>query len=80
MDMGLGAGFAGMTDIAGFHRPGDLAIVAGAAILAIDNFQHIDIVSARFELETQVGMADLAAKTDTVKPVRENHWPHAGLF
>ena len=80
MDLGLRTRFAGMTDITGLHRPRNLAIVAGAAILAINNFQHIDIVSACFELEAQIGMAYFATETDAMKPVREDNRAHTGCF
>jgi hypothetical protein len=67
-----------MADIAILDGPGYLAIVAGPAILAIDNFQHVNLVATGLHLETEVGMANLAPETDAMKPMGENHGPHAG--
>ncbi len=67
-----------MADIAILDGPGYLAIVAGPAILAIDNFQHVNLIAAGFHLETEVGMANLAPETDAMKPMGENYRAHAG--
>jgi hypothetical protein len=69
-----------MTNIAILYRPGYLAIMTGTTVLTIDNFQHIDLVTAGFHLEAEVGVTDLATETDTMKPVRKNHRAHAGLI
>jgi len=68
-----------MAQITVLNRPGDVAVVAGAAILAIDDLQHIYLVSAGPEFETQIRVADLAAEPDAMKPVREHDRPHTGL-
>ena len=54
--------------------------MAGATIFAIDDLQHVDFVAACLELETEIAMTDLAAKTDSVEPVGEHDRPHAGVI
>jgi hypothetical protein len=51
--------------------------MASPAILSIDNLQHVDLVASGFELEAEITVADLAAETDAVKPMREDDGPHA---
>ena len=76
MNLGRRSRFSRMTDITVFDRPGNLAIMAGTTILPIDNFQHIDLITAGFHFETQIGVTDLASEADAVKPVRENDRAH----
>ena len=78
MHLGRLAGNPGMTDIAIFNRPGDLTVVAGSAEFTIDNFQHVDLVAPGFHLEPEIGVANLATKSNAMKPVRENHRAHTG--
>jgi hypothetical protein len=67
-----------MAELAVFHRPGNLAIMAGTAKLATDDLGHIDLVATGFELEAEVGMTNLALKTDAVKPMGKDGRPHTG--
>src|SRR4030065_845167 len=74
------AGLSGMAQIAALRPPGDSVIVAHAAEFAVDDFRHEHIVSAGAHFETEFRMADLAAEADAMKPVREDHRPHAFLL
>ncbi|HEY3327124.1 MAG TPA: hypothetical protein VGK14_08110 [Novimethylophilus sp.] len=69
-----------MAQIAVFDRPGNFAVMAGPAELAIDDLDHVDFIAAGLELEAQVGMADLAAETNPMEPVRENSRAHTGFI
>jgi len=66
-----------MTEIAAFDGPGYFSVMASATILTVDNFQHIDLIAARFHLESKICMADLASEADAMKPVRKNDRAHA---
>ena len=67
-----------MAQIAVLHRPGDIAVVTGAAIFAINNLQHVDLIASGLELEAEIGMADLATEADPVEPVGKDDRAHAG--
>ena len=57
--------------------------MTGTTKLAINDFQHADVVAARLESKPKVPMADLAPKANAVKPVRKNDRAHArvvGIF
>lgn len=69
------AALTGMTQVAVFYRPGEDAVMAGAAILPVYDLDHVDIISARLELEAEIAMAHFAGEADAVKPVREYHGP-----
>src|SRR3972149_6342340 len=69
---------AGVAKNAVLHAPGDLAVVAGAAEFAVEDLQHVDVVAPGLELEAEIAVADLAAETDAVEPVRKHDRPHAG--
>src|SRR3990172_1907404 len=66
-----------VTHAAVLHRPCDLSVMTGAAKLAVDDLGHIDLVAARLELKSQIGVTYLAPEPDPVKPVREDNRPHA---
>jgi hypothetical protein len=80
MYLRLGTGFSGVTQIAVLDRPGNVAVMAGAAVFAVDDLQHADFIPPGLELEAQVGMANLAAKTYPVKPMWEHDGAHPGIF
>src|SRR5690606_29199343 len=44
--------------------------------LTVYDLGHRDLVAAGLELEAEVSMADLAAETDAMEPVREHHRTH----
>jgi len=69
-----------MTQIAVLHGPGNLAIVASAAVFATNNGEHVDIATARLEWKAYVAMAGLAGKTHAVKPVWKNNRPNPILI
>jgi hypothetical protein len=69
-----------MAQNAVLHAPGDLTVVASATVLAIEDLQHVDVVPAGFELETQVAMADFAAETDPVEPVWKDDRTYPGII
>ena len=74
------SGLAGMTKIAIFDRPGHFPVMAGAAVFAVDYLQHIDFISARFKLESEVRVADFASEADTMKPVWKDDRAHSRGF
>lgn len=76
----LQPGFPRMTEIAVFHRPCDLTIVAHATEAAVDNVGHSDVVRSHAHLKTQLVMANLAAKANPVKPVRKYDGTHTLLL
>jgi hypothetical protein len=65
-----------MTEMALLYRPGDLPVVAHATVLPIDDFSHIDLIRPGTHFKSKLMMAHFAAKTDTMKPVREDYWAH----
>jgi hypothetical protein len=65
-----------MAQVAVLYRPRDFTVMACAAELTIDDFDHVNFIAAGLELETEIGMADLAAKPNPMKPVRENRRAH----
>jgi hypothetical protein len=69
-----------MAKVTVFYRPGHIAIVTGTAILTVDYAQHVDGVPACLELEAEISMADFAAKSNSVKPVRKDDGAHAGII
>jgi len=66
-----------MTQDAVFYRPGNLAIVTRTTELSLDDLVHVDVVAASLELESEVGMANLATEAYAMEPVREDHRAHA---
>ena len=76
MHLGRLARHARMAEIAAFDGPGYLSVMASAAVLTVDDFQHVDLVAARFHLESKIGMADLASEADAMKPVRKYDRAH----
>ena len=62
-----------MAEIASSRAPGDLVIVAHATILSVTDFSHGNIVGTNPHFKSQLVMTNLAAKTNAVEPVRENH-------
>ena len=71
---------ARMTKIAIFDRPGHFPVMAGAAVFAVDYLEHIDFISARFKLESEVRVTDFASEADSMKPVWKNHRAHSRGF
>lgn len=69
-----------MTELAVFDRPCDIAIVAGTAVLTINDLDHVYFIRTGLECEAQITVADLAAKTDAMKPVWKHYRPHASIF
>src|SRR3990172_11815643 len=70
---------AGMAPVTVERRPRDAAVVALAAVLALDDLDHRDLVGARLHDE-DVLVADLALKADAVEPVGKHDRGHLGLF
>ena len=69
-----------MTEIAVIYGPGDLAVVTGAAELAVDDSLHGHIIGAHTHFETQFVMTDPALKADAMEPVRINDRPDPFLL
>lgn len=65
-----------MAKVASIGCPGDVSIVAGTTELSIHDISHLEIVAPYAHLEAELGMAYLAAKTDTMKPMRKDHRSH----
>ena len=80
MYLRLAAGYSRMTEIAVLDRPCNVAVVAAAAVFAVDNLQHADIISSGLKLKPQIIMTDLATKADAVEPMWEDDRAHAGIF
>lgn len=80
VDTGLQSSLSGMTQVAAVDTPRDLIVVASAAKAAVDDVGHGDQIAAGAHLKLKLIMADLAAETDAVEPVREDHGAHAILF
>jgi hypothetical protein len=78
MHLGRLSWFAGMTDITILDCPGHFTIVTGTAVLTIDNFEHIDLVTPGFHFESEIRMTNLASKTNAMKPVWKNNRAHPG--
>jgi hypothetical protein len=54
------------------YGPRNLTIVAGAAVFALNDLVHIDIVPSGLELEADIGVTDFATETYAMEPV----WKH----
>jgi len=80
MHPGTATGYPRVAQDAILHTPGDPPVVTGATGLAIEYLQHVDVVAAGLELETQIAMADFAAKTDTVEPVWRGYRTYPGII
>jgi hypothetical protein len=78
-DMCFLARLSGMTHPAILHRPRNLPIMAGPAVFPIDDLEHVDVRATQLERKPQVGVADLTAKSDAMKPVGKHHRSHAFL-
>src|SRR5574341_2397449 len=70
---------AGGAAVAVQGSPRNSAVVALAAILALDDFDHGDLIGPGFH-DKDVVVANLALEPDAVKPVREDHRRHFGLL
>ena len=68
-----------VAEFAIFDRPGDVTVVAGAAVLPVDDLHHVDVIAARLESEAQVSVTDLAAKSNAMKPVWKDNRAHLGV-
>ena len=62
------------------YRPGDFAIVAHTAVLAVNDLSHGNFISSRAHFKSQFMMTNLAAKPDPMKPVWKNNRAHIILF
>src|SRR5210317_940061 len=80
MDLCWRVRLPGVAQLAVLDRPGDITIMTGTTVLAIYDLHHVDFIATGFERESQVAVANLAAKTNTMKPVRENDRSHAGII
>ena len=69
-----------MTKVATLRRPRDFVVVTGPAETAVNNISHGDDIGPGAHLEAELSMANLAAKADTMKPVRKDDRPHAVLL
>jgi len=56
---------AGVAEFTILNGPGHVTVVASSAILAVDDFHHVDIVTAGFELKAEIAVAHLAAKANS---------------
>jgi hypothetical protein len=73
---GLQPGFSRMAKVTVLQPPGHIIIVTGTAILAIADFNHVNFICAGAHDKTELAMANFAAKTDAMKPMRENYRAH----
>lgn len=80
MYLGRLSRFTRMTDITAFDRPGHFAVMTGPAILAIDNLQHVDLITTSLHFEPEIGVAYLAPEADPVEPVRKHNRSHPGCI
>src|ERR1019366_3900963 len=65
--------------VAGVNTPSNFAVVALAAKASLDQVGHLDVITSCPHLEN-LGMTYITRKTQAVKPMRENHWPHTFLL
>lgn len=68
-----------MTQIAVLDGPRDVAVVARAAELPVNYFEHVHVVTPGFEFEAQIGMTYFASKARAMKPVRKHDWTYASF-
>jgi hypothetical protein len=61
-----------MAQVATLAGPRDIAVVAGAAMLTVDDAEHGDVIAAGFGNKTKIAMADLTAVPDAVEPMWED--------
>lgn len=52
--------------------------MAGTAVLAIDNLEHIDLIAAGLHFEAEISVAYLASESNSMEPVWEHYRPHSG--
>jgi hypothetical protein len=71
--------FSGMAPITVERSPGDPAIVAFPAILPLDDLDHRDLIGTGLHRE-DIRVADLAFKSDAMKPVGKDHGGHLGFL
>jgi hypothetical protein len=65
-----------MAEIALDRTPGDLVIVACAAVSSVDDTQHIDIITAGAQLEPDLHVTHVATEADSMEPVRKYNRAH----
>ena len=53
--------------------------MAGTAVLTVDDLDHVNFVRTGLECEAQIAVANLAAKTDAMKPVWKHYRSHASV-
>jgi len=73
---GFQSRFTRMAEVTFLHGPGDLAIMAHTAILTVDDFSHVYLVRPGTHFKPQLMMTHLAAKSDSMKPVRKDYRTH----
>lgn len=73
-------GYARMAAFTVYGCPRDLAVVTGAAELAIGDLAHIDHIGLFFHDEAQLIVAHGATETYAVEPMGEDHGAHVVLF
>jgi hypothetical protein len=59
--------------------PGSFTVVAFAAKLPLDDLNHADFIGSGPH-DKDIRMANFALKPNAMKPVREDHGGHLGLF
>ena len=77
---GFKTGGTTMAEVAIFHGPRNLAVVAGSAELSLADLVHRDPTRTGFRLEADIDMANGALKADAMKPVRIDDGRHTLPF
>ena len=54
MHLGGHTRHARVAQVASLYRPGNLAVMTGAAIFTVDDFQHVDLIAASLHLAASV--------------------------
>jgi len=55
------------------RRPGNVAVVTGAAVCPRRYPVHVDVIRAGTHFETEIRVTNTALIADTMKPVRKDH-------
>jgi len=69
-----------VTSITILRTPGNFVVVAHAAEFPLNNISHGNVVAASAHNKTIFIMAHIASKSQAMKPVWKDHWPHTFFF
>jgi hypothetical protein len=61
-----------MTQVALVYTPGNLTVMTAAAVTPVYDVEHLYIVVSGLKMDAKIMMANLACKTNSVEPMRED--------